>query len=306
LVVTSSEDETVRFWNLEDGSEIRRITTPKGASSEDPVFSPDGRVFVTALEDAVGTVQIRDARTTQIIHEFELGGRTYFVDFSADGKLLTISGVGIVKAWEYEPSLPLGAPDSFQLTPIMEVKDPKMGAATTVRFSRDNRYLAWFETGPDNYYGDGAASNGIRIWDIKRNRALPHLIKTFSAWNSFDLIGHDDLMAVAGSEGGIELWNFVTGKKISKLPGYSGNTEQINVSNDGRYLAFVERPGGVGVYDLETNQLLFMSPALVAPAWHINWNQDGTLLGIAEENGQARVLKITAIRSQLAELGLDW
>ena len=217
LVVTSSVDGTVRFWNLDDGSEVQRITTPKGASSEDPVFSPDGRIFVTALEDAVGTVQIRDARTTKIVHEFKLGARTYFVDFSEDGKLLAISGIGIVKAWKYETSRPLGATNSFQLTPVMEVSDPEMGNATTVRFSRDGQYMAWFEAGPNNQDGLGTESIGIRIWDLKGSRTLPQVIKTFSAWNSFDFVGRDDLMAIAGFNGGIELWDFVKGEKVSQL-----------------------------------------------------------------------------------------
>jgi WD40 repeat protein len=306
-VLTSSMDDTVRFWNLDDGAEIQRINTPKAASSEDPVFSPDGRILVTALEDEVGTVQIRDARTTQIIHEFELGARTYFVDFSNDGNLLAISGIGIVKAWKYEKSLPLGAPGSIQLTKIMELNDPALGGLTTVRFSRDSRYMAWFEASPDLWPGRKPGSPGIRVWDLETNRALPHVIETFNPWNSFDFIGRDHLMAIAAPEGGIELWNFVTGEKVSQLAGHDGNSEQIDVSNDGRYVAFFDRTGGgFGLFDLKANELLFMSPPLSAPAWHINWNQDGTLLGITEENGQARVLKINAIREQLAELGLDW
>jgi hypothetical protein len=59
------------------------------------------------------------------------------------------------------------------------------------------------------------------------------------------------------------------------------------------------------VFDLETNHLLFTTPPLSDSAWQIRWNKVGTLLGIAQGNGQARVLKITAIREQLAELGLD-
>ena len=62
----------------------------------------------------------------------------------------------------------------------------------------------------------------------------------------------------------------------------------------------------MGIFDLEANQLLFVSPPLANTVWALRWNEDGTLLGIAEGNGQARVLKITAIREQLAELGLDW
>lgn len=74
----------------------------------------------------------------------------------------------------------------------------------------------------------------------------------------------------------------------------------------GRYLAFSQEPRYFGVYDREKEQLLFLSQEMVNGAWQTRWSPDGAWLGIAEGNRQARVLNMTAVRSQLGELGLDW
>jgi len=305
LAITSSVDHTVRFWSLDDGREVQRIQTPKGAS-EDALFSPDGRFFVTALEDAVGTVQIRDARTTQVIQKVELGARAYSLDFSTEGNLLAISGIGVVKAWSYETAATLEATNSIKLKLVQEIQDPEMGSVTTVHLSPNGHYMAWFEAGPNNPSGIGTESTGIRIWDLRNDRELPHQIKAWTAWNSFDFTDKTGLLAVGGADGGIEIWDYVAGEKVAQLPGWAGKSEQVDVSTDGRYLAFSAPPRGFGVFDLEKKQLLFMSPILPGGAWQMRWNHDSTRLGIAQGNGQARVLNITAIRSQLAELGLDW
>jgi WD40 repeat protein len=114
-------------------------------------------------------------------------------------------------------------------------------------------------------------------------------------------------MAVAGlEEGGIELWDFVTGKKVSRLPNWEGRSAQVNVSHDGHLLAFAATPRNFGIFDLQKNELIFLSPDLSNSVWQMRWSDDGAYFGIAEGNGQARVLKMNAIRGQLAELGLDW
>ena len=82
--------------------------------------------------------------------------------------------------------------------------------------------------------------------------------------------------------------------------------ETLGLFDDGRLLSFATAPRNFGVFDLEKRRLLFVSPDLSNGIWQMRWNQDATRLGMIEGNGRARILNITAIRSQLGELGLDW
>jgi len=305
LAVTTSRDRTIRFWSLEDGSEVQRIMTPQGGS-EDAMFSPDGRFFVTALNDPNGTVQIRDTRSTQIVQAFEFGARPWSVDFSTQGSRLCVGGAGLLKVWTYEHTGTVSEPVKVNLKPIKTVRGPDMGLVTVVKFSPDGRYLAWFETGSDNGGGHGDRSNGIRIWDFERDRELPHRIMAHLAWNSFDFMGNSTQMAVTGLRNGIEIWDFVRGEMESRLEGWDGPCGHLDVSHDGRLLAFSTAPHKVGVFDLEKRRLLFVSPNLSNGVWQMRWNQDATRLGLVEGNGRARILNIPAILSTLGELGLDW
>ena len=305
LAVTSAKDNTVRFWSLEDGSEVQRIVTPQGGS-EDAMFSPDGRFFVTALEDPNGTVQIRDTRSTQIVQAFEFGARPRSVDFSTRGSLLCIGGDGLLKVWTCEHTTTFSEPVKVNFKLIKTVQGPDMGIVSVVKFSPDGRYLVWFETGPENAGGLGERSNGIRIWDFKRDRELPHRIMAMNAWNSFDFMENDTQMAMASPQGGIEVWDFVRGERAFRLEGWEAPVAMIDVSSDGRLLAFSTAPPSFGVFDLEKRRLLFVSPTLSNHIWQMRWNQDATRLGMIEGNGRARILNINAIRGKLGELGLDW
>jgi WD40 repeat protein len=308
LAVTTSKDRTIRFWSLEDGSEVQRqrIMTPQGGS-EDAMFSPDGRFFVTAIKDPNGTVQIRDTRSTRIVQTFEFGATPRSVDFSTqDSRLCVGGGAGLLKVWTYESTATFSEPMKVNLNLIKTIQGPDMGFVTVVKFSPNGRYLAWFETGPENWSGRGELSNGIRIWDFERDRELPHRIMTHLAWNSFDFMGNGTQMAVSGLRDGIEVWDFVRGEMESRLEGWDGPCGQLDVSHDGRLLAFGTTPHKVGVFDLEKRRLLFVSPNLPHGIRQMRWNQDATRLGMVEGNGRARILNIPAIRSQLNELGLDW
>ena len=121
-----------------------------------------------------------------------------------------------------------------------------------------------------------------------------------------DFMENDTQMAVASPQGGIEVWDFVRGERAFRLEGWEARTWMIDISSDGRLLAFSTVPRNIGVFDLEKRRLLFLSPDLSNGVGQMRWNQDATRLGMIDGNGRARILNITAIRSTLGELGLDW
>jgi WD40 repeat protein len=97
LLVSTSDDRTIRVWNMHDGA-VRLLI--EDSLSYRCVFSPDGRSVVASHED--GMVRIWDVRTGQLIRRVQAHeDQMYDVAFMPDGKgFVSASEDTTMKYWD--------------------------------------------------------------------------------------------------------------------------------------------------------------------------------------------------------------
>jgi len=85
LLVSASDDKTVRLWNLKDSKEIKVFTghtEPLWAAA----FSPDGKMIASASDDC--TVRIWDPAKDEAFSVLKHPAQVWTVAFTPDSKLI--------------------------------------------------------------------------------------------------------------------------------------------------------------------------------------------------------------------------
>jgi WD40 repeat protein len=86
ILASAGQDGTVRFWEVTDGRELRRLPKQKGIPSTDAIaFARDGRLFATA---AGATISLWEMPAAKNLRQFRTPDSVASVAFSPAGDLL--------------------------------------------------------------------------------------------------------------------------------------------------------------------------------------------------------------------------
>ncbi|WP_393058203.1 WD40 repeat domain-containing serine/threonine protein kinase [Streptomyces sp. LN549] len=297
LLATSDDNGKIRLW---DPATRRTVGKPLNSKSDDVsavAFSPDGSLLAADGGHAYDTVMLWNPITRERVGK--LGGDTgllvYTLAFSPDGALLAIGGEsGTVQLWDPATRRAVGSPLTEGSSDI-----------GTVVFSPDGALLA---AGSD----DGA----VRLWDPftgrlvrgpltlppieqqatprrtrwrLRSQPRPRLAHT-NCVNSVAFSPDGSLLATAGADGAVRLWDPSTGLLVRE-PMVDDHFAVCDVafSPDGSVIATGIDEGAVRLWDPATGLLahepLNHSEAVKAVAF----SPDGSLLATGSEDGAIRL-----------------
>lgn len=224
-IASASEDQTVRLWNLTDG-------TSKTLQHQDTVwevqFSRDGRWLASSAWD--GTVKLWTAEGN-FVRDLKLEGipRYYGISFSADSRVLaTATRAGNIVLWDVQSGKPvriLKDPDAFP-----DVSQGRIALYSVAFHPKDNSILA--ATGDHNDYG-------IKIWDLKSssNNTPLELGKHRDIVYSLAFSSDGQLLASAGKNGEVKIWNIATRQQVGAVQLPDENVVwSISFSPDGQFL----------------------------------------------------------------------
>ncbi|GAX43692.1 WD repeat protein with Ser/Thr protein kinase motif [Tolypothrix sp. NIES-4075] len=263
MLVTGSDDRTIKLWNLTTKQEIR---TFKGHTSYiyAIAISPDGQTIASGSVDK--TIKLWNLNTGKEIRTLKgHSDSVASVAFSPDGKLLASSSLDkTIKLWNLETNKEIRT-----LTGHSQ-------AVASVAFSPDGKTLA-----------SGSWDKTIKLWNLNTGKEIRTLTghldfvlsiafspdgqqlasgskdKTIKLWNVNTpkvirtLTGHDDkvtsvayipkggysknpnslIVASGSNDNTIKLWDTATGREIRTLKKDSGYVYAIAISPDGRTIA---------------------------------------------------------------------
>jgi WD40 repeat protein len=235
MVLTGSEDETARLWDVSSGQMIRSFV---GFAIHGPhllAFGPSGQVVIGDHQ----TVKVFEATTGREVRSVSIRERERAV-LSPDAHVLATAGGTVATTIQlWDPT------SGHELT-----QDPAGVAAIPLAFSSDGKRLLT-QRRIAGVYG------GLTIWDMssgKKVKTIDHSAEVRAAALSLD----GRLIALQSAERAIVVKEVETARLLHQLPSdvspQTGRTNGLQFSRDNRFLVTADSENVVRMWDLQSGQ----------------------------------------------------
>ena len=259
MVVTVSDDRTVRWWDRGIGSPVR-VLTGNADSVRTIAVEPGGRWVVAGSDD--GTVRVRDLRTGSLLHEFRHEGMVRAVAATAD---TVVSGsddhtvrIWSVRAGQMVGTLRAGGP----VRAVHAVAEGVIAASDDhlVRFWRGDCAVL---SGHADLVRAIAVSNRFIVTGSRDATAIVWSRRTFHpvhvlrhpAWVRGIAVTPDErTVATSCIDGVVRIWSLRDGKLVRELTGHQNSVRDIRLTADGSRVVTASGDRTARVWDLHTYQ----------------------------------------------------
>jgi WD40 repeat protein len=277
-LAVGTADGTVRLWDVvlsnegmlerDSGSERLRLDGHARAVTDMKVH-PDGLYLATASAD--GSVRLWNMTDGhEIDHLSRHVQRVNEVCFSPDGSLLaTASSDGKVMVWDVQ-----GVGDG-ERSKVIETLDDFGGAVYHLDFSPDgSQLLATSDSGT------------LHMWDVIAEPGTEQitLMGDIPFMGDVAFSPQGDRIAVARSDGVVEIVDSYSGKLLLLLAGQTGTVESLKFTPDGSRLVTSAIDGNARIWDVTTGHTDSVNQVAFAPG--------GEYAATASSDGTVRLWKV--------------
>ena len=226
IVAAGGGNGDVRLWRTDTGAELAVLRTAEGGLVRSVAFSPDGHIVAAASSD--GDVTMWNVASGQILAT--LAGQQIPVNaiaFSPDGRTLAAGGAHGYLA-------------------LLDVRTHAVTHLSTgpsyvhaVAFNRTGMLLI-------------ASGGTVEMWDPGRRVVVRRLPVSNAPVNALALSTDGRMLATAGDDKIVHVWDLQTGGGLGTLSGSTGAIYGLAFSPDGRTLASGGADNLVRLWDIRT------------------------------------------------------
>jgi KaiC/GvpD/RAD55 family RecA-like ATPase len=276
FLASSSDDHTVRLWDLGHPGATPVVLPGHEDSVRSVAFSPDGRTLASGSDDH--TARLWDlghpGATPVVLRGHE--STVWSVAFSPDGRALASGSVDrTVRLWD------LGHPGA---APV--VLRGHESFVTSVAFSPDGRILA-----------SGSGDGSVRLWDLGHPGAAPVVLGGHESFVTSVAFSPDGRILASGSyDHTVRLWDLGhPGAVPDVLRDHESFVTSVAFSPDGRTLASASNDRTVRLWNLghpgAASALLKGNGGAVNS---VAFSPDGTLIATGNDDGTTRLRVLPA------------
>ncbi len=295
LLVSGSDDQTIRLWNLKTGQLLHQFKGHQAAVNT-VAISPNGQKLISGSLDR--TIVAWNLKSRTMTDRFfshsgspysHRDGEVYAVAYSPDGNIVASGSADhTLKLWNQR--------NGELLYRLYEHTD----VVLCVTFTQPDLSIPPFKVYPDScpkasFFASGSADGNIKIWQFGRFRSLRTLIGHHDQVCCLAISQDQTILASGSVDQTVKLWNFKTGELLTTLTQHSDTVSSVAISPDGKLLASSSQESGIQLWDI-SNRNNFKH--LGVPIEHLDgyppvaFTPDSKMLVTGGENGDILIWQL--------------
>ncbi|MBD2201204.1 protein kinase [Calothrix sp. FACHB-1219] len=264
ILISSSNDKTIRIWNLQTGKQ-QMMLNDTGMWIV-AAIAADGQTIVSGSNDNTIKIWHLNVNRPQRV----LRGHFDLINslvISPNGQLLvTGSRDKTIRIWQ------------LQTGNLLQTLSGHSGLVYAAAISPDGKLIA-----------SGGSDRAIKIWQLDNGELLrtipdnPGFVRTVAISSALQII------ASGGYGNAINIWNLQTGKLQQQLEGHKGLIESLVITPDGQTLISGSGDRTIKIWNLQTGQLLQTLTGHTGSILSLDISPDAKILASASEDKTIRI-----------------